>query len=214
MKHAPTLAVVTLIGVVSLACGAGPRDPGIDKKERGKTIIFEPYDEFSSPQEDSCGDLEAVDFDFPVILADRFALAVDEEGTSIEVSWCDTEDNCGPSDPEVTLDVNANVYSGGTVAEIPFSGFDGCDAIDVDLQWRVDDGGNTIEVTQELLLSIPDEGTCSDLEAFVKAESDNGLGLDGCLVISGFTADYIKRCKFGSNGRSCVGVSSGDEDDD
>ena len=212
MKYTPTLTVITLIGAVSLACGGGPRDPGISKKEAGKTLLFVPYDAFSSPDDETCGDLEEADVDFPLILAEYFALAVDDEGTSIEVQWCDDDNNCGRSDPEVTLDVDGTIYSGGTVAEIPFNGWDCCDAIDVDLQWRVDDGGEVIDVEQELIISIPDDGSCPDLEAFVAESSDNGLGLDGCFIRSGFTADYAKRCTFGSNSYSCVGGGGGDDD--
>jgi hypothetical protein len=211
MKHTPTAAVVALIGAVSLACGGGPREAGIDKKEHDRTLVFVPYDEFQSPDEETCGDLDEINFEFPLILAEYFALAVDAEGTSIEVSWCDEETKCGPSDPEVTLDVNGTEYAGGTVAQIPFNGWEGCDAIDVDLQWRIDDGGEIIDVEQELLISIPDDGACSALEASVQAASENGRGLDGCVIASGFTADYLKRCKFGSNSYSCVGNSSDDD---
>ena len=210
MRHLPIAATVALVGFGSLACGGGPRDPGIAKKEHDRTLIFVPYDEWESPDDDTCGDLESIDFELQLILADYFALAVDEEGTSIEVSWCDGETNCGPSDPEVTLDVNGTFYAGGTVAAVPFTGWEGCDSIDIDLQWRVDDGGEVIDVEREILISIPNEGTCPDLEAYVQDRSNSGLGLDGCVVQSGFTADYLQRCKFGSNSYSCVGNGSDD----
>ena len=205
-----TASAVGAVVLASLACG-GPREAGIAKNERGRTLMFvledgaATVDADQSFDDDTCGDLDAAEFSVPLALGDVFALEVDDEGTSARVLWCNEDYDCDPGDLEVTLDIDDTTYSGSTSGRLPISGWEGCDALEVDLAYEVEDDGEAIDVERDLVLTVPDDGTCPDLEAFVQAASPNGLGLDGCAIRGSFDAAYIARCRFGDGGsRTCV----------
>jgi hypothetical protein len=206
-----SLATVVAVGAESLACG-GPRDPGIAKKEHGRTLMFVPDgDGDQVVDDDTCGDLDEIGFTLPLVLADVFALEGDDEGESMLVTWCDADYNCVVGDPEVTLDAEGLSYEGSTTASVPFSGWEGCDAVEIDLAYAIEDDGESIEVTRDVIVTVPEGGTCPELEAFVRGVSANDKGLDGCAIFGSFDADYIARCKLGDNTKSCI--TSGDADD-
>ncbi len=168
-----------LVPLLLVACG--PRKPG---PHPGETIFWRITS--SDAQPSGCTDDPSFTSQIKPIAVDAntyLIYRVDGQGKSATALDCTTFDtsSCQPSSSGVVYDIAGHELLFATEAKTPI------DKSTCQLQsaetWDLTDQGTTLAITISDVLALVDDATaCDKLETQVKAQSPNGLGLQGCMV--------------------------------
>ncbi len=114
---------------------------------------------------------------------------VSEDGSEAYDQTCDALDSTTCVDGDIVFDIDGHeIFHDFEATRSPVTG--DC-MLDSDERWTLVDEGETLSFVSENLFTLagPDSD-CEPVQESMEEEAPNGLGIDGCLVTLGATADF------------------------
>lgn len=196
-----TIGMLMLVG-----CNGGIANPFAPNSDSGKTIVYA-LDEDPSARIDRDVCAAGVGLNVPLGITDSLSYTVASDGRDALVGTCSIDDTgtvteCLTLVPEIVLTIDED---GALVAEadVPISLPEStCTGATLESSWRIelDEDRMSTEVVSEWHLDSSPE--CEDFEAQVIAASNNGLGIEGCLLTHAMQGTLVAKCT-SFNGLNC-----------
>lgn len=197
----------TTIGMVLLAgCNGGIANPFAPNSDSGKTIVYAlDEDPRARIDRDVCG--AGVGLNVPLGITGSLSYTVAPDGRDALVGTCTIDDTgtiteCLTLVPEIVLTIDED---GALVAEadVPISLPESdCTGATLESSWRIELDGDQMQtqvVSEWRLDSSPE---CEDFEAQVINASNNGLGIEGCMLTHEMEGTLVAKCT-SFNGLNC-----------
>ncbi|MCB9675325.1 MAG: hypothetical protein H6737_09430 [Alphaproteobacteria bacterium] len=145
----------------------------------------------------SLGPTESIAFDIASDQQTARLATCDLEGSSVQ--------SCGVLDPEIPLEIDANVVTGVGSVPVTFTETD-CSGADLTSTWTMtlDDGEQHLDASVELEWVLHDTPECAAFEAQVlQAFPDSSGRIDGCIVTYAFGATQVAECRISGTELRC-----------
>jgi hypothetical protein len=117
---------------------------------------------------------------------------VETGGATATAMDCETTlgSSCTESDTGIVFTVVGHTLTWDPTAEIQDVTGSDCD-VQVDQIWTLVDNGETLDWELGMAVDLVGDATdCAALDAQIKLQSPNGLGMDGCVVTLSMSADF------------------------
>ena len=196
MQKLSSLVVVLTFAVLSAASGGVERSPGPAEEERGE-VFYWLVTSSDLTWGEECSDSESLREDVgPVEFEENSYLIyeVSDDGTEAVAMDCTSTDasSCTESDLDIRF-----VIDGSTLKYQPEPDVKDIEGSDCDLEgtqtWTIEDQGETGTFALDVGFAlIGDVDDCAAHQAALEAQSDNGKGLDGCVVTYDIGLEYTK----------------------
>ena len=184
MSRGQALPLIALAGSLMLACG--PREPGPSETEYGKVFYWKVTgSDLLFGEECTDSDTFRDDLDKPAFEDNSFILyRVSDDGQQAIAQSCETTmaSTCDDSDTEIVFDISGNELIYDPPQEVRDIEGTTCD-LGADELWTLTDQGETLSAAIDIQFNhVGEAAVCDPIEAALRADSDNGQGIDGCVL--------------------------------